>query len=155
MALRIFYYLVLLASFVSVSLYVSMDFCKFLQAWFMQQSLHMYDDISDTPMKVGSAFLCDELGRISHIFSDKTGTLTQNVMQFRKCSVNGITYGQGTTEIGLARMRRLGITPPEQTQVQSTAPAARTPGQELINFEGDEILYSLLAGTGDNKQQAP
>lgn len=52
--------------------------------------------------------LNDELGQISHIFSDKTGTLTSNYMDFRKICVRGKEFGLGTTEIGIARRRRLG-----------------------------------------------
>ena len=33
---------------------------------------------------------------IAHIFSDKTGTLTQNVMTFKNCAVNGVAYGDST-----------------------------------------------------------
>ena len=40
--------------------------------------------------------------QVSHVFSDKTGTLTQNVMDFRKCSVGGVSYGRGVTAIGRA-----------------------------------------------------
>ena len=43
--------------------------------------------------------LNDELGQISHVFTDKTGTLTSNYMDFRKLSVNGVSYGLGTTEV--------------------------------------------------------
>ena len=57
-------------------------------------------------MQVRSMDLNDELGQISHIFSDKTGTFTLNYMEFRKVCINGVSYGRGTTEIGLDRMRR-------------------------------------------------
>ncbi|CAN0217381.1 unnamed protein product [Discosporangium mesarthrocarpum] len=44
-------------------------------------------------------------GQISHVFSDKTGTLTENIMDFRKCTVGGRSYGKGMTEIGLAALK--------------------------------------------------
>jgi hypothetical protein len=59
--------------------------------------------------QVRSMDLNDELGQITHVFSDKTGTLTSNVMEFRKLSVGLFAYGLGTTNIGLARRRRLGL----------------------------------------------
>jgi P-type E1-E2 ATPase len=43
--------------------------------------------------------LNDELGQISHVFTDKTGTLTSNYMDFRKLTVDGVSYGRGTTEV--------------------------------------------------------
>ena len=53
------------------------------------------------PLQVRTMNLNDELGQISYIFSDKTGTLTQNCMEFRKCSIGGVLYGQGRV-IGIA-----------------------------------------------------
>ena len=43
--------------------------------------------------------LNDELGQITHVFSDKTGTLTLNYMEFRKLLVGGVAYGLGTTMV--------------------------------------------------------
>ena len=42
--------------------------------------------------------ISDDLGQIEYVFSDKTGTLTQNIMEFQKCSVNGVPYGEGITD---------------------------------------------------------
>jgi phospholipid-transporting ATPase len=97
-----FYYFLLHATFIPVSLYVSMTMSRAFQSYFMNNDMDMYYPRIDTPAKVRTMQLNEELGQISHIFSDKTGTLTCNIMDFRKCSVNGIVYGQGITEIGKA-----------------------------------------------------
>lgn len=52
--------------------------------------------------------ISDDLGQIEYIFSDKTGTLTQNVMEFKRCSINGVAYGEGVTEAMLGAAKRDG-----------------------------------------------
>ena len=52
--------------------------------------IDMYDDTTDTCAEPRSTIVTD-LGQIQYIFTDKTGTLTQNVMRFKRCSIDG-TY---------------------------------------------------------------
>ena len=40
--------------------------------------------------------------QVNYIFSDKTGTLTQNLMEFKKCSIGGVEYGRGYCEVSTA-----------------------------------------------------
>lgn len=53
----------------------------------------MYHAETDTPAMARTSNLNEELGQVKYIFSDKTGTLTRNVMEFRKCTIGGIIYG--------------------------------------------------------------
>jgi len=113
-----FFYLFLLhATFIPVSLYVSMSLVRFFQSKFMNGDLEMYYEKTDSPALVRTMTLNEELGQISHIFTDKTGTLTCNVMDFRKASINGVSYGQGITEIGKASWKLQGKPiPPEMLE---------------------------------------
>lgn len=96
------YFFLLHATFIPVSLYVSMSIVRSFQSYFMNSDLDMYYTKTEQPALVRTMTLNEELGQISYIFSDKTGTLTCNVMDFRKASVNGVSYGVGITEIGKA-----------------------------------------------------
>ncbi|KAJ3027261.1 hypothetical protein HDV00_011278 [Rhizophlyctis rosea] len=69
----------------------------------------MYDEEQDKHVAPQSWNLCDDLGQIEYIFSDKTGTLTCNMMDFRKCSINGVLYGKGVeTDAERGRKKRDG-----------------------------------------------
>lgn len=52
----------------------------------------MYHEETDTPAMARTSNLNEELGMVKYIFSDKTGTLTRNVMEFKKCSIARHVY---------------------------------------------------------------
>ena len=79
--------------FVPISLLTSIEVISFIQGSFIVWDMDIYDTDRDLPAKVQSVNLNEELGMVTYIFSDKTGTLTQNIMEFQKFSVGEQKYG--------------------------------------------------------------
>ncbi|GLD94849.1 hypothetical protein PINS_up003474 [Pythium insidiosum] len=138
-------YFLLMYQMIPVSLYVTISMVMFIQAIFMTWDIDMYYEDLDVRMIVRSMGLNEELGQISYVFSDKTGTLTCNVMEFRKCSINGISYGTGTTEIGRAALKRKGIIVPEE----ATPKHGTKKRMAYVNFEDPRLTNKL--DSGDSK----
>ncbi|XP_068418688.1 phospholipid-transporting ATPase IC [Eschrichtius robustus] len=86
-------YIIVLNTLVPISLYVSVEVIRLGQSYFINWDLQMYYPEKDTPAKARTTTLNEQLGQIHYIFSDKTGTLTQNIMTFKKCCINGQIYG--------------------------------------------------------------
>ncbi|TQV94843.1 phospholipid-translocating P-type ATPase, flippase [Cordyceps javanica] len=85
-----FGFLVMFNTLIPLSLYISLEIVKLGQLLLLHDA-DMYDPVSDTPMVANTTTILENLGQISYVFSDKTGTLTENLMRFRKLSVAGIS----------------------------------------------------------------
>ncbi|OJJ50555.1 hypothetical protein ASPZODRAFT_54615 [Penicilliopsis zonata CBS 506.65] len=96
--LDIFTYWVLYSNLVPISLFVTIEIVKYCQAFLINSDLDIYYDKTDTPATCRTSSLVEELGQIEYIFSDKTGTLTCNMMEFKQCSISGIQYGDDVPE---------------------------------------------------------
>lgn len=77
---------------IPLALYVSLEIVKLGQMLMLNGDVEMYDEASDTPARCNTNTILENLGQIGHVFSDKTGTLTENVMKFRKMSIAGTSW---------------------------------------------------------------
>ena len=105
---RFLTWFIIVKDFVPISLYVSLELVQFLQALFMQWDATMRVSLYGTELgtRVNSSNLNEELAQVHFVFSDKTGTLTDNSMVYKKCVIGTERYGRGVTEAGLIRQAK-------------------------------------------------
>ena len=98
--LRILTFIVIFESFIPISLHITLEFVKFCQAYFINWDKDMYHERSATFATAKTSNLNEELGQINFVFTDKTGTLTQNIMRFKRCTIAGKIYGRTNKDTG-------------------------------------------------------
>ncbi|EOY19404.1 Aminophospholipid ATPase isoform 1 [Theobroma cacao] len=80
---------------IPISLYISMELVRVGQAYFMIRDTQMYDESSNSRFQCRALNINEDLGQIKYVFSDKTGTLTENKMEFQCASIWGVDYNGG------------------------------------------------------------
>ncbi|KAM6061530.1 phospholipid-transporting ATPase IG isoform 2-T2 [Chlamydotis macqueenii] len=85
-------FMVLFNFIIPVSMYVTVEMQKFLGSFFISWDKEMYDEEIKEGALVNTSDLNEELGQVEYVFTDKTGTLTENSMEFIECCIDGHKY---------------------------------------------------------------
>ncbi|KAL4691271.1 hypothetical protein H8959_014232 [Pygathrix nigripes] len=85
-------FMVLFNYIIPVSMYVTVEMQKFLGSYFITWDEDMFDEETGEGPLVNTSDLNEELGQVEYIFTDKTGTLTENNMEFKECCIEGHVY---------------------------------------------------------------
>lgn len=161
--------LIVFQNLVPISLYISLEIVRTLQAIFIYSDVEMYYDKIDAPCVPKSWNISDDLGQIEYIFSDKTGTLTQNVMEFKKATINGQPYGEAYTEAQAGMQKRLGIdVVKEAAKAREQIAAGKVHAieglrkihnnpylhEEDVTFIAPDFVDDLLGESGEEQKEA-
>ena len=161
--------IIVFQNLIPISLYITLEVIRTLQAVFIYSDVDMYYEKIDQPCVPKSWNISDDVGQIEYIFSDKTGTLTQNVMEFKKATINGQPYGEAYTEAQAGMQKRQGINvEAEAVKIRAEIAEAKVASLEglrklhhnpylhddNLTFIAPDFVDDLAGASGDEQKDA-
>lgn len=132
---------------IPMSLYVTMELCKILQVYHIHNNSELFDMLTNKRTECRAMNITEELGQIQHIFSDKTGTLTENKMLFRRCTVNGVDYNHPPSELEELTSSTNSPAPPVQVNPRFLADLSATDANQRFTASSQRIQEFFLVLT--------
>ncbi|XP_026838067.1 probable phospholipid-transporting ATPase IF isoform X2 [Drosophila erecta] len=132
-------FLILFNYLIPISLYVTIELQRVIGSWFMEWDLELYEPETDQPCVVNTSNLNEELGQINILFSDKTGTLTKNEMNFQQCSISGSKF--------LFKKTRL-----EDEETKALIDINKFSASQRVFFQALSICHTVQVASGSLEQ---
>ena len=134
----LFSFFILFSGLLPISMYVLVEMANFSQSYFIESDLDMYHEETDTPAQAKATNMNADLGMVEFIFSDKTGTLTQNEMVFKRCSIAGTVYGAPLLD------------KPDHEEAEHKAPQAAGGGDPSVPYKSLDELKAQVEGASSS-----
>ncbi|XP_053476880.1 probable phospholipid-transporting ATPase VD isoform X5 [Ictalurus furcatus] len=135
--------IIVLQVLIPISLYVSIEVVKLGQIYFIQNDLDLYDARLDTGIQCRALNITEDLGQIQYLFSDKTGTLTENRMLFRRCTVAGKEYPHNEHAQAMEQYEEQVAGRPERTL------ALRSSSRKSLSCNRSSLSLNTLTAASD------
>ncbi|KAK4886421.1 hypothetical protein RN001_002692 [Aquatica leii] len=159
-------FIILFNNLIPISLQVTLEVVRFIQAIFINMDIEMYHKETNTPAMARTSNLNEELGQVKYIFSDKTGTLTRNIMEFKKCAIGNTIYnidesllvlqhihsGHKNAELLKELLVLLSVchtVVPEKTPEDTIIYHAASPDERALVYGACKFGYKFLSRTPD------
>ncbi|XP_066208422.1 probable phospholipid-transporting ATPase IIB isoform X2 [Saccopteryx leptura] len=128
---NLFRFLLLFSYIIPISLRVNLDMGKAAYGWMMMRDEHIPGTV------VRTSTIPEELGRLVYLLTDKTGTLTQNEMVFKRLHLGSVSYGTDTMDEIQSHVRS------SYTQLQSQAGGHSSTPPRKAQASGPKVRKSV------------